>query len=131
MRTITAAIATKERTSTKSDHNSNSSICALMMLVISDFVDTLFILFFVVFFFQAEDGIRDKLVTGVQTCALPISEEGEAGDGVEQSGHEGHGRVGLAVTGDQYAGGERDRERYGDRDEREEDVALEIGRAHV
>src|SRR2546425_6474125 len=25
------------------------------------------------FFFQAEDGIRDKLVTGVQTCALPIS----------------------------------------------------------
>src|SRR5687767_12043254 len=28
---------------------------------------------FSVFFFQAEDGIRDKLVTGVQTCALPIS----------------------------------------------------------
>src|SRR2546425_5385201 len=27
----------------------------------------------VFFFFQAEDGIRDKLVTGVQTCALPIS----------------------------------------------------------
>src|SRR5687767_15470877 len=26
----------------------------------------------VCFFFQAEDGIRDKLVTGVQTCALPI-----------------------------------------------------------
>src|SRR5207247_7108579 len=25
------------------------------------------------FFFQAEDGIRDPLVTGVQTCALPIS----------------------------------------------------------
>src|SRR5258708_36302887 len=25
------------------------------------------------FFFQAEDGIRDDLVTGVQTCALPIS----------------------------------------------------------
>ena len=23
-------------------------------------------------FFQAEDGIRDRLVTGVQTCALPI-----------------------------------------------------------
>src|SRR5258708_1867445 len=26
------------------------------------------------FFFQAEDGIRDDLVTGVQTCALPICE---------------------------------------------------------
>src|SRR5260370_26950615 len=25
------------------------------------------------FFFQAEDGIRDSSVTGVQTCALPIS----------------------------------------------------------
>src|SRR3989440_8082892 len=27
------------------------------------------------FFFQAEDGIRDLIVTGVQTCALPISHE--------------------------------------------------------
>src|SRR5690606_37228038 len=27
------------------------------------------------FFFQAEDGIRDFHVTGVQTCALPISEQ--------------------------------------------------------
>src|SRR3989441_323320 len=31
------------------------------------------LLVFFFFFFQAEDGIRDKLVTGVQTCALPIS----------------------------------------------------------
>src|SRR5207244_8036365 len=29
-------------------------------------------LFVFTFFFQAEDGIRDDLVTGVQTCALPI-----------------------------------------------------------
>src|SRR5438094_5376385 len=29
-----------------------------------------------IFFFQAEDGIRDRTVTGVQTCALPISEAG-------------------------------------------------------
>src|SRR5207244_6120802 len=28
--------------------------------------------YFIFFFFQAEDGIRDDLVTGVQTCALPI-----------------------------------------------------------
>src|SRR2546430_16552493 len=27
----------------------------------------------IIFFFQAEDGIRDLTVTGVQTCALPIS----------------------------------------------------------
>src|SRR3989441_3113142 len=32
----------------------------------------LFDVFVCFFFFQAEDGIRDKLVTGVQTCALPI-----------------------------------------------------------
>src|SRR5207249_8569617 len=29
------------------------------------------------FFFQAEDGIRDRNVTGVQTCALPISDESQ------------------------------------------------------
>src|SRR5256886_8332792 len=28
--------------------------------------------YFIFFFFQAEDGIRDLTVTGVQTCALPI-----------------------------------------------------------
>src|SRR2546425_7180043 len=33
---------------------------------------------YVFFFFQAEDGIRDKLVTGVQTCALPISLNGKS-----------------------------------------------------
>ena len=41
-----------------------------------DWVVFLFVLFFFVcflfFFFQAEDGIRDHCVTGVQTCALPI-----------------------------------------------------------
>ena len=33
---------------------------------------------FMFFFFQAEDGIRDYDVTGVQTCALPICEYAEA-----------------------------------------------------
>src|SRR5260370_33084064 len=33
------------------------------------------LLLFFFFFFQAEDGIRDSSVTGVQTCALPISTE--------------------------------------------------------
>src|SRR5436305_4768376 len=36
------------------------------------------LLFF--FFFQAEDGIRDADVTGVQTCALPISADARSGD---------------------------------------------------
>src|SRR5947208_16864833 len=41
------------------------------------------------FFFQAEDGIRDDLVTGVQTCALPIfpriiGKEGRARRNIEE-----------------------------------------------
>src|SRR5258708_29815576 len=40
------------------------------MRVCDDVVTNLVLCFF---FFQAEDGIRDDLVTGVQTCALPIS----------------------------------------------------------
>src|SRR2546430_3863120 len=35
-------------------------------------IDRCYFVFFF-FFFQAEDGIRDLTVTGVQTCALPIS----------------------------------------------------------
>src|SRR5205823_7724041 len=38
--------------------------CSLVLIVL--------IFYILFFFFQAEDGIRDKLVTGVQTCALPI-----------------------------------------------------------
>src|SRR3989441_2387057 len=38
------------------------SVCRMTFPILASF-----------FFFQAEDGIRDKLVTGVQTCALPIS----------------------------------------------------------
>src|SRR3989440_3291329 len=33
---------------------------------------------FLFFFFQAEDGIRDLIVTGVQTCALPIFPDPES-----------------------------------------------------
>src|SRR5260370_17800289 len=39
--------------------------------VVYDFRDAYIFWYF--FFFQAEDGIRDSSVTGVQTCALPIS----------------------------------------------------------
>src|SRR5205807_3314938 len=43
-------------------------------LKIESFLYSIIILcfFFFFFFFQAEDGIRDYKVTGVQTCALPI-----------------------------------------------------------
>src|SRR2546426_10663976 len=49
------------------------------------------------FFFQAEDGIRDYKVTGVQTCALPILFSpgfggGERRDAREAGGRDRHGR---------------------------------------
>src|SRR2546430_7883219 len=48
------------------------------------------------FFFQAEDGIRDLTVTGVQTCALPISRRGgvppaAAGEGLRRAPARGGG----------------------------------------
>ena len=48
--------------------------------------------FFVVFFFQAEDGIRDIGVTGVQTCALPIFQAS-----LEPSGSSGGLQASCAV----------------------------------
>src|SRR5947208_3531534 len=48
------------------------------------------------FFFQAEDGIRDDLVTGVQTCALPIS--GAARLVVEPDAPENREGLGRVLT---------------------------------
>src|SRR5256885_9067362 len=48
------------------------------------------------FFFQAEDGIRDYKVTGVQTCALPISEDDPA-EGPTRSSKTFHQRVGPSA----------------------------------
>src|SRR3989441_13204994 len=61
------------------------------------------------FFFQAEDGIRDKLVTGVQTCALPIcltvgdggaEDDGERGDDDGRAMHTGPPGLGKRLRGD-------------------------------
>src|SRR5687768_18278213 len=62
-----------------------SCSCLVMLcyyfIVVYHFFIFLFLFFFIIlffffffFFFQAEDGIRDVAVTGVQTCALPISD---------------------------------------------------------
>src|SRR5256886_15107991 len=48
---------------------------------------------FFFFFFQAEDGIRDLTVTGVQTCALPIfSDPPERGRAAPRGRHHGRQR---------------------------------------
>src|SRR3989442_4181401 len=39
-----------------------------------------------IFFFQAEDGIRDADVTGVQTCALPISASPQYAERIKKAG---------------------------------------------
>src|SRR6202521_6297016 len=53
------------------------------------------ILFF--FFFQAEDGIRDSEVTGVQTCALPISVVAVSLDRKSTRLNSSHPRISYAV----------------------------------
>src|SRR6266481_5002008 len=69
------------------------------------------------FFFQAEDGIRDGTVTGVQTCALPIYEHRERHHTAARARHVGarllpavpqrEGRVGEVVLADRQLGGRR------------------------
>src|SRR5690606_12603261 len=59
--------------------------CVLFFSV-SLFIYVLFYFLSFFFFFQAEDGIRDFHVTGVQTCALPISETGQTGPDEAGSG---------------------------------------------
>src|SRR5256886_6200759 len=51
-----------------------STLCIILLIILFVFVcyRSIHCLFLFFFFFQAEDGIRDLTVTGVQTCALPI-----------------------------------------------------------
>src|SRR5206468_6732593 len=52
----------------------NHSCCPVSVIAVDPFLADVYVpphcCF--IFFFQAEDGIRDLIVTGVQTCALPI-----------------------------------------------------------
>src|SRR5262249_60017048 len=52
------------------------SLAHVQRVILLDLAGGRVMLRIVVFFFQAEDGIRDWSVTGVQTCALPILFEG-------------------------------------------------------
>src|SRR5256886_5019365 len=56
------------------------------------------------FFFQAEDGIRDLTVTGVQTCALPILLRRRAAD-VRRGGERGQRSDARRVRRDQSGAG--------------------------
>src|SRR2546421_7963434 len=65
------------------------------------------------FFFQAEDGIRDLIVTGVQTCALPIFGEFQA----NRTAHvivaiEGAAKRSPAVAAGQDHGARKEHKRY-------------------
>src|SRR5262249_57945213 len=69
--------------------------------------NVLYIILLYFFFFQAEDGIRYWSVTGVQTCALPISQRHAAGVQVGgqflEPGHRAQARVDGVVVGDRVA----------------------------
>src|SRR3989449_3943264 len=89
----------------------NSSLCVnesyLFFLV---FMVHPFLLFF---FFQAEDGIRDVAVTGVQTCALPISSGRSVPRGADRPSSRGgfpvHLVHHLATMADLHRAGRYDR----------------------
>src|SRR2546422_1837689 len=74
---------------------------------------------FFFFFFQAEDGIRDVAVTGVQTCALPISassadsgaQNAEAQTGEFSSALDGYQDPGTGKKTDEGAHQQRSEER--------------------
>src|SRR5687768_17648828 len=59
----------------------------------------------IVFFFQAEDGIRDVAVTGVQTCALPIFQAGAGEGGRGARADAGEGAQGRAQVERARVGG--------------------------
>src|SRR5438876_6759079 len=66
--------------------------------------------FVLVFFFQAEDGIRDGRVTGVQTCALPIFGPCKSGSRLPARGEQllnGLDRSGRRADGGDTEIGER------------------------
>src|SRR4051794_41645652 len=75
------------------------------------------------FFFQAEDGIRDGRVTGVQTCALPISLHGVALLPLNVVARE----VGVGAHDDRVA--EPRRVEVGRRPWQDDPVGEQIGRA--
>src|SRR3712207_7765911 len=77
------------------------SVSHTYLLITSFAINYFYILiFFFFFFFQAEDGIRDIGVTGVQTCALPISRaSASSGSAAEPAAAEQGGGVAAgAVT---------------------------------
>src|SRR5690606_40843816 len=74
------------------------------------------------FFFQAEDGIRDFHVTGVQTCALPISKLRELAKPVREANQ-------AAESFARAAGGQTGRQPQLVRTEADPWRHLEIGRA--
>src|SRR2546429_728028 len=66
----------------------------------------------VFFFFQAEDGIRDVAVTGVQTCALPISEPQPYDNTLKALfGKEADQIIPYLLPGAEFVGNLRDEER--------------------
>src|SRR2546430_3619887 len=60
-----------------------------------------------VFFFQAEDGIRDLTVTGVQTCALPIYSEFRRTPKSGNKGYRSRDSAGRPARPSQHPGEER------------------------
>src|SRR2546422_10653457 len=76
------------------------------------------------FFFQAEDGIRDVAVTGVQTCALPILSDFGIARAINAAGGDRLTQTGLAVGAPSYMSPEQ---AAGDRKSVVEGKSVDLG----
>src|SRR3989440_1640812 len=81
--------------------------CAFSVMLTWRMIDGIFVMLSSLtsfFFFQAEDGIRDLIVTGVQTCALPIFDRRQSVfPEIEQCDGLGHRQVRVGVVKDHLA----------------------------
>src|SRR5207237_4328985 len=84
--------------------------------------------FSVFFFFQAEDGIRDSSVTGVQTCALPISRRHRSAGAIDV---EVDLLVGILALEEQHLRDDHVRDVVVDGRAKEDDAVLEQPRVDV
>src|SRR5690348_17433191 len=87
-----------------------TEVCTLLVYMVCVVVLLFFFMFcvfFFFFFFQAEDGIRDGRVTGVQTCALPISSRDGSLHEERSRGHPDHRRRALGLARRRPPGAQR------------------------
>src|SRR3712207_8338225 len=84
-------------------------MCVIFVNILNWMLTVLVSIYFF-FFFQAEDGIRDIGVTGVQTCALPILRGDRVVGALQDERRRAHALEVLSVVGEERRTGEGGRD---------------------